>query len=110
MPKVINKGKIIIDGKEYDLSDFDDTRGKADNGFYGHMTHKSMQKNEESVEVSGDGFHDSSVPKTPTTDCFYHNIMAVFQPTIVIDVDSTLVTDTNNCKVDTFICTHNGGI
>lgn len=47
---------------------------KTDGGFYGHMTHKSIQKNEESVKVSGDGFHDSSVPKTPKTDCFYNNV------------------------------------
>lgn len=74
MPKVISEGKITIDGKEYNLSDFDDSRGKKtkeDNGFYGHMTHKSLQKNEESVCVIGDGFHDSSVPKTPKTDKFY---------------------------------------
>lgn len=33
--------KIVIDGKEYDLDDFDDTRRwtkvKKDKGFYGHM-------------------------------------------------------------------------
>ena len=76
MPKVISSGKIIIDGKEYDLSDFDDSRGKAktDGGFYGHMTHESIQANEDAVNVSGDGFSDSSVPKTPKTDCFYSNV------------------------------------
>lgn len=78
MPKVISEGKIIVDGKEYDLKEFDDTRYstriKKDDGFYGHMTHKSLQSNEESVKVSGDGFHDSSVPKKPITDCFYHNV------------------------------------
>ncbi len=45
--------------------------GKIDKGFYSHMTHASLQSNEESVEVSGDGFSDSSVPKKPITDCFY---------------------------------------
>jgi hypothetical protein len=79
MPKIISKGKIIIDGKEYNREDFDDTRSghthlKEDGGFFGHMTHASMQGNEESVKVSGDGFHDSSVPKKPITDCFYHNV------------------------------------
>lgn len=42
-----------------------------DKGFYSHMTHASLQANEDSVEVIGDGFHDSSVPKKPITDCFY---------------------------------------
>lgn len=45
--------------------------GKIDKGFYGHMTHASIQANEDSVHVSGDGFTDSSVPKTPKTDYFY---------------------------------------
>ena len=45
--------------------------GKIDKGFYTHMTHASLQANEESVHVSGDGFHDSSVPKKPITDKFY---------------------------------------
>ena len=40
-------------------------------GFYSHMTHASLQAQEESVKVSGDGFSDSSVPKTPKTDTFY---------------------------------------
>lgn len=67
--------KVVIDNKTIDLDDFDDSRCwgkcKKDKGFYGHMTHKSMQANEDSVHVSGDGFHDSSVPKTPKTDKFY---------------------------------------
>jgi hypothetical protein len=74
VPKVISSGIIEVDGVKYNLSDFDDSRGKKlkeDNGFYGHMTHKSLQKNEDSVCVIGDGFHDSSVPKTPKTDTFY---------------------------------------
>jgi len=33
-----------------------------------------MQKWEDSVKVSGDGFTDSSVPKVPKTDCFYDNV------------------------------------
>ena len=63
------------DGKEWDMDDFDDThswtKAKDDKGFYGHMTHKSMQKNEDSVCVIGDGFKDSSVPKKPITDKFH---------------------------------------
>jgi hypothetical protein len=43
----------------------------VDKGFYGHMTHESIQANEDSVHVSGDGFKDSSVPKKPITDYFY---------------------------------------
>ena len=39
-------------------------------GFYSHMTHASLQANEDSVEVIGDGFHDAYVPKTPKTDKF----------------------------------------
>jgi hypothetical protein len=68
--------KIKVDGKEIDLDDFDDTRcwtkAKKDKGFYTHMTHESLQANEDSVKVSGDGFTDSSVPKTPKTDTFYN--------------------------------------
>ena len=37
-------------------------------------THESLQEKEESVKTSGDGFSDSSVPKTPKTDCFYDNV------------------------------------
>jgi hypothetical protein len=44
---------------------------KANDSFYKNRTHSSIQANEESVRVSGDGFHDSSVPKTPKTDTFY---------------------------------------
>jgi hypothetical protein len=64
-------------GKKYNLDDFDDTRSwsKAkEKGFYTHNTHKSMQSWEESVKTSGDGFSDSSVPKTPKTDSFYNNV------------------------------------
>lgn len=46
----------------------------AEEGFYTHGTHKSMQAWEDSVKVSGDGFKDASVPKTPKTDCFYDNV------------------------------------
>jgi hypothetical protein len=67
-------GKKFVDdkGKVWDLDDFDDTRtwtkAKKDKGFYTHMTHASMQKNEDSVHVIGDGFHDAYVPKKPKTD------------------------------------------
>jgi len=40
----------------------------VDRSFYGHMTHASLQANEDSVEVIGDGFHDAYVPKKPKTD------------------------------------------
>jgi hypothetical protein len=46
----------------------------ADNGFYGHDTHESLQHLEDDVDCSGDGFDDSSVPKRPTTDSFYDNV------------------------------------
>ena len=50
--------------------------GKSkDNGFFGHGTHASMQAQEDSVTVSGDGFSDSSIPKTPMTDSFYNNVV-----------------------------------
>ena len=45
--------KIKIDGKEYDLDDFDDTKywgKKRDKGFYGHMTVKKARKK---VKISG---------------------------------------------------------
>ena len=76
MPKVISSGEVKIYDKVYNLKDFDDlgSFSKVDNNFYGHMTHESIQANEESVHVSGDGFSDSSVPKTPKTDCFYSNV------------------------------------
>ena len=45
-------------------------RWAHEKGFYGHMTHESLQPLEDSVECIGDGFHDSSVPKTPKTDYF----------------------------------------
>jgi hypothetical protein len=47
---------------------------RKEKGFYTHDTHASMQHLEEDVKVSGDGFSDSSVPKTPKTDCFYDNV------------------------------------
>lgn len=40
---------------------------KKDKGFYSHMTHASLQKNEDSVEIIGDGYGDSFMPKTPKT-------------------------------------------
>jgi len=46
-----------------------------EHGFYTHGTHESMQHLEDDVEVEGDGFSDSSVPKKPTTDCFYDNVI-----------------------------------
>jgi hypothetical protein len=42
-----------------------------DRGFYNHLTHASLQSQEESVECIGMGFNDSSVPKKPLTDKFY---------------------------------------
>jgi len=65
--------------KEYeecdDLGYIDrDDMKKQDKGFFGHGTHESMQEQEESVHTFGDGFSDSSVPKKPTTDSFYHNV------------------------------------
>jgi hypothetical protein len=60
----INKPKIA---KKWDNK----YGGKIDKGFYSHMTHESLQAQEDSVCVRGDGFHDSSVPKKPTTDKFY---------------------------------------
>ena len=67
--------------KEVEDKDYDDSgsnepvkKGKGEKGFYTHGTHASMQSWEDSVKVSGDGFDDSSVPKTPKTDCFYHNV------------------------------------
>lgn len=56
MPKKVNREKKI--SKKY----------APDKGFYSHMTHASMQKNEYSVKVIGDGFSDAYVPKTPKTD------------------------------------------
>ena len=47
----------------------------VDNGFFGHGTHASMQAQEDSVTVSGDGFSDSSVHKSPMTDSFYNNVI-----------------------------------
>lgn len=44
----------------------------VDKGFYGHMTHASMQGQEDSVCVIGDGFGDSYLPKTPKTDKYAH--------------------------------------
>jgi hypothetical protein len=37
----------------------------VDKGFYSHMTHASLQKNEESVHVIGTGFSDMPFPKSP---------------------------------------------
>ena len=74
MPKVISEGIVEIDGQKVNLKDFDDTRGTKEKGFYTHGTHASMQAWEDSVKVSGDGFKDAFVPKTPKTDCFYDNV------------------------------------
>lgn len=41
-----------------------------DSGFYGHMTHASVQKNEDSVKVIGSQ-PDADYPKSPKTDTFY---------------------------------------
>ena len=74
-------GKQPVVNKVYgveELKQYDDLKGSfklnGEKGFYTHGTHKSMQKWEDGVKVSGDGFSDSSVPKTPKTDCFYDNV------------------------------------
>ena len=41
-----------------------------DKGFYGHMTHASVQPNEDSVENIGSGQDDADYPKSPTSDGF----------------------------------------
>ena len=51
---------------------------KSENGFYGHMTHASLQSQEDSVKTSGDGFDDAAFPKSPTTDCFDHQNRGMF--------------------------------
>lgn len=43
---------------------------KEDCGFYGHMTHGSVQSNEDSVKVIGSQ-PDADFPKSPKTDTFY---------------------------------------
>jgi hypothetical protein len=43
----------------------------ADKHFYGHMTHASIQKQEDSVECIGSGQPDADYPKSPKTDTFY---------------------------------------
>lgn len=43
----------------------------VDKGFYGHMTHASIQPNEDSVECFGSGQSDADFPKTPKTDYFF---------------------------------------
>ena len=42
----------------------------ADKHFYGHLTHKSVQAQEDSVKVIGSQ-PDADFPKSPKTDCFY---------------------------------------
>lgn len=56
----VNKPKIA---KKWDKK----YGGKIDRGFYTHMTHASLQSNEDSVEIIGDGFGDSTYPKSPKT-------------------------------------------
>ena len=46
----------------------------VDKGFFGHGTHESMQAQEDSINTTGDGFHDAAFPKSPTTDSFYNNV------------------------------------
>lgn len=41
--------------------------GKIDKGFYSHMTHASLQANEDSVKVIGSGQEDADYPKSPKT-------------------------------------------
>ena len=45
----------------------------ADKHFYGHMTHKSVQPNEDRVDAVsiGSGQPDADFPKSPKTDTFY---------------------------------------
>ena len=45
---------------------------KVEHGFYGHLTHQSMQYQEDNVTCIGDGFDDAAFPKTPKTDKFEH--------------------------------------
>jgi len=52
--------------------------GKIEKGFYSHMTHASLQSQEESVCSLGMGFEDASVPKSPTTDKFSHQNRRLF--------------------------------
>lgn len=44
-----------------------------DKGFYTHMTHASIQPQEDRVDevTIGSGQHDADFPKTPKTDTFY---------------------------------------
>ena len=47
-------------------------------GFYTHLTHASMQGQEESVKVIGSGFPDAYLPKTPKTDSFNFSNKPIF--------------------------------
>jgi hypothetical protein len=49
-----------------------------DKGFYTHMTHASLQSQEDSVPTSGDGFDDAAFPKSPKTDCFEYRNKEIF--------------------------------
>ena len=40
------------------------TKNKIDHGFYGHMTHASMQANEDSVKVIGTGNNSLDLPSS----------------------------------------------
>ena len=48
--------------------------GKIDHNFYGHMTHASVQHEEDEVENIGSGQPDADYPKSPKTDSFYDNV------------------------------------
>ena len=45
--------------------------GKQDNGFYGHMTHASMQSNEDSVDYLGSVEDNQLKAKATGIDGFY---------------------------------------
>ena len=51
-----------------------DFEKKMETAFQKIITHASIQKREESVKCSGDGFKDAYVPKEPKVDCFYDNV------------------------------------
>lgn len=74
MPKRDKDDFPVVPDSNKESDDLGFWTKNKEKGFYTHGTHESMQSWEDSVKVSGDGFSDSSVPKTPKTDCFYHNV------------------------------------
>ena len=57
MPKVLNRGKIIVDGKEYDLSEFDDTKSFTSKG---KTVLGSMKKDGENISSSVNALNSGS--------------------------------------------------